>query len=205
MRKTVLILSLVAGMVFFTHLKAQSDVTVGQAAPDFKLKDVTGAERSLSEFKGKFVVLEWFNHDCPFVVKHYQSGNMQALQKSYTQKDVVWLSINSSAEGKEGNYPAAEHAQMMESKGGVPTAILLDPDGIVGKLYAAKTTPHMYVINPEGNLIYQGAIDDKSSFDVADVAVAKNYVKAALDEAMAGNPVSEPSTKSYGCSVKYAK
>jgi peroxiredoxin len=157
----------------------------------------------LSSFKGKFVVLEWFNHDCPFVVKHYGSGNMQALQKEFIAKDVVWLSINSSAEGKEGFKSAEETNTLTTEKKAAPTAVLLDSDGTVGKLYGAKTTPHMFVINPDGVLVYQGAIDDKSGFDQSEVAEAKNYVKAALDQAMAGQAVTDATTKSYGCSVKY--
>ncbi len=203
MKRYFSILAVLAGLIFLTHLKAQSEVTVGQAAPDFTLTDTNGKAVKLSDFKGKYVVLEWFSYDCPFVEKHYGSGNLQNLQKAYTQKGVVWLSINSSAEGKEGFYSASETNSKMQEKGGSPSAILLDSDGKVGKLYGAKTTPHMFIVNPDGNLIYQGAIDDKSSFDPADIAVAKNYVQAALEEAMAGKPVTTASTKSYGCSVKY--
>lgn len=176
---------------------------VGQPAPEFILTDSNGQSHSLSEFKGKFVVLEWFNHGCPFVVKHYGSGNMQKLQKEYTGKDVVWLSIVSSAPGKQGHMTAEEANKAKTEKGSASTAVLLDEDGTVGKLFDAKVTPELRVINPEGNLIYAGAIDDKKSTDPADIAGAKNYVKQALDEAPAGNPVSEPTTTAYGCSVKY--
>ena len=175
----------------------------GQPAPDFTLTDSNGKSHKLSDFKGKFVVLEWLNHGCPFVQKHYDGGNMQGLQKEYTGKDVVWLSIVSSAPGKQGNMSPEETNKTKEEKGSAATAILMDADGTVGKLYDAKVTPELYVINPEGVLIYMGAIDDKKSVDAADVAGAKNYVKQALDEAMAGKPVSEPSTAAYGCSVKY--
>jgi len=178
-------------------------VTTGQPAPDFTLTDTNGQSHSLSQFKEKYVVLEWFNHDCPFVKKHYDSGNMQALQKEYTSKDVVWLSINSSAAGKEGYYNAEQTNQMMKDKTAAPTAVLLDSDGKVGQLYGAQTTPHMFIINPDGILIYQGAIDDKKSTDPADISSSKNYVESALDAAMAGQSVSESTTKSYGCSVKY--
>lgn len=188
---------------FLCAATAQAEVTTGQSAPDFSLTDSNGQTHSLSQYKGKYVVLEWLNHDCPFVVKHYGSGNMQALQKEYTAKDVTWLSINSSAPGKEGNKPPAQTNQLTQDKGAAPTAVLLDENGAVGKTYGAKTTPHMFIIDPAGVLIYQGAIDSKASFDQADIASAKNYVKAALDEAMAGQPVSDASTKSYGCSVKY--
>ena len=176
---------------------------VGQPAPEFTLTDSNGQSHKLSDFKGKFVVLEWLNHGCPFVVKHYESGNMQNLQKEYTGKDVVWLSIVSSAPGKQGHMSPEETNKAKAEKGSAATAVLLDEDGTVGKLYDAKVTPELYVINPAGVLVYSGAIDDKKSTDPADVAGAKNYVKQALDEAMAGKPVSEPSTTAYGCSVKY--
>lgn len=176
---------------------------IGSPAPEFTLTDSNGTSHKLSDFKGKFVVLEWLNHGCPFVQKHYDGGNMQGLQKEYTGKDVVWLSIVSSAPGKQGHMSPEETNKAKEEKGSAATAILLDEDGTVGQLYDAKVTPELYVINPEGTLIYMGAIDDKKSVDAADVAGAKNYVKQALDEAMAGKPVSEPTTTPYGCSVKY--
>jgi hypothetical protein len=176
---------------------------VGQPAPAFTLTDSNGKAHNLSDFKGKFVVLEWLNHGCPFVVKHYGSGNMQKLQKEYTGKDVVWLSIASSAPGKQGHMSPEETNKTKEEKGSAATAVLLDADGTVGKLYDAKVTPEVYVINPEGVLIYMGAIDDKNSVDPADVDGAKNYVKQALDEAMAGKPVSEPTITAYGCGIKY--
>jgi hypothetical protein len=176
---------------------------IGQPAPEFTLTDSNGQSHNLSDFKGKFVVLEWLNHGCPFVQKHYDGGNMQGLQKEYTGKDVVWLSIVSSAPGKQGHMSPEETNKAKEEKGSAATAILIDEDGTVGKLYDAKVTPELYVINPEGTLVYMGAIDDKKSVDAADVAGAKNYVKQALDEALAGNPVSEPATEAYGCSVKY--
>ncbi len=175
----------------------------GQPAPEFTLTDSNGQAHNLSDFKGKFVVLEWLNHGCPFVVKHYGSGNMQKLQKEYTGKDVVWLSIASSAPGKQGHMSPEETNKTKEEKGSAATAVLLDEDGTVGQLYDAKVTPELYVINPEGILVYMGAIDDKKSTDAADVAGAKNYVKQTLDEAMSGKPVSEPTTTAYGCPVKY--
>ena len=176
---------------------------IGQPAPEFTLTDSNGQSHNLSDFKGKFVVLEWLNHGCPFVQKHYDGGNMQGLQKEYTGKDVVWLSIASSAPGKQGNMSPEETNKTKEEKGAAPTAVLIDADGTVGKLYDAKVTPELFVINPEGTLVYMGAIDDKKSVDAADVAGARNYVKQALDEAMAANPVSTPQTEAYGCSVKY--
>ena len=194
--KTTLALALAAG----TTLAAPE---VGQPAPAFTLTDSNGQSHNLADFKGKFVVLEWLNHGCPFVKKHYDSNNMQKLQKEYTGKDVVWLSIVSSAPGKQGHMSPAETNQAKEEKGSAATAVLLDEDGTVGQLYGAKVTPELYVINPEGNLIYAGAIDDKKSVDPADVEGATNYVKRTLDEALAGQPVSTPRTEPYGCSVKY--
>ena len=175
----------------------------GQPAPEFTLTDSNGKSHKLSDFKGKFVVLEWLNHECPFVVKHYGSGNMQKLQKEYTGKDVVWLSIVSSAPSKQGHMSTEETNKTKEEKGSAATAVLIDENGTVGRLYEAKVTPHLFVVDPEGTLIYMGAIDDKKSVDAADIAGAKNYVKQALDEAMAGKPVSEPTTTAYGCPVKY--
>jgi hypothetical protein len=176
---------------------------VGQQAPDFTLSDSQGKSTTLSSFQGKYVVLEWYNHDCPFIRKHYDSGNMQKLQATYTAKGVIWLSILSSAEGKEGYMTAAQaEANRATEKSGA-TAALMDPDGKVGKLYQAKTTPNMFVINPVGKLIYSGAIDDRPTVDVADVPGAKNYVARALDQAMSGKPLTDPVTKPYGCSVKY--
>ena len=194
--KTTLALALAAG----TTLAAPE---VGQPAPAFTLTDSNGQSHNLADFKGKFVVLEWLNHGCPFVKKHYDSNNMQKLQKEYTGKDVVWLSIVSSAPGKQGHMSPAETNAAKAEKGSAATAVLLDEDGTVGQLYGAKVTPELYVINPEGNLIYAGAIDDKKSVDPADVEGAANYVKRALDEALAGQPVSTPRTEPYGCSVKY--
>lgn len=183
---------------------AHAELAIGEAAPDFTLTDVNGQSRSLSQDAGKYRVLEWTNHGCPFVVKHYGSGNMQKLQEVYTAKDIVWLSINSSAAGKEGHATPAEWQKILEEKKSKATATLLDPDGAVGRLYGAQTTPHMFVVDPAGKLIYQGAIDNKPSMNAEDIPSSKNYVAAALDEALAGKPVSESSTKAYGCSVKYA-
>jgi hypothetical protein len=182
---------------------AFAEIQTGSRAPEFSLQDINGQSRSLSEFSGKYVVLEWINHSCPFVVKHYNSGNMQNLQKTYTDKGVVWLSINSSAAGKQGNMSPEDWKKTQAEKNSAATGTLLDPDGTVGKLYGAQTTPHMYIVNPEGNLIYQGAIDSVESTDAADIPKSQNYVQSALDEAMSGKTVSTPSTKAYGCSVKY--
>jgi opacity protein-like surface antigen len=182
---------------------AQAAAVVGQPAPDFTLVDSHGAKHSLSELKGKIVVLEWVNYRCPFVGKHYGSGNMQQLQKTYTGKGVVWLSINSSAEGKEGYFEPDQINALMKEKGAAPTAYLVDSDGAVGRAYGAKTTPHMFVVNAKGAVVYAGGIDDTPSTDQADIAAAKNFVSKALDEALAGKPVSTASSQAYGCSVKY--
>jgi peroxiredoxin len=177
---------------------------IGKTAPNFTLPDTNGKKISLADFKGKYVVLEWYNPDCPFVGKHYKSGNMQGLQKEFTSKGVVWITIDSSAPGAQGNYPPAELNQISARDGASRTALLLDPEGKVGRLYGAKTTPDMYVINPAGILLYQGAIDDKRSTDLADVKTATNYVKTALQQAMTGKPVTTAATRPYGCSVKYS-
>jgi peroxiredoxin len=183
---------------------AQAEVQIGQPAPDFSLTDCSGKKVSLSDFKGKVVVLEWVNHGCPFVAKHYGSGNMQKLQADATAKGVVWLSICSSAPGKPGHADAAGAAKKCTETQSTATAYLLDESGKVGKTYGAKVTPEMYVIDAKGVLVYHGAIDDKKSTNPGDIAGAKNYVAAALDEVLAGKPVSTPKTDPYGCGVKYA-
>jgi peroxiredoxin len=175
----------------------------GAMAPDFTLTDAAGKSHSLSSYKGKWVVLEWVNYDCPFVKKHYGSGNMQKLQKAAMDKGAVWLSINSSAPGKQGHFEGAALTQRIAEAKAAPAAYLIDADGKVGMEYKAKTTPTMFVINPEGKVVYAGAIDDKASTDQEDVATARNYVTAALDAGMAGKAVQTASTQSYGCGVKY--
>src|SRR6476620_7744477 len=176
---------------------------VGTAAPDFSAPDADGKTHSLSEYKGKYVVLEWFNPECPFVKKHYGSGNMQKLQSEYTGKGVVWLSIDSSAPGLEGNLTAEQAQKVMKDWNTKQTALLLDPEGKAGRVYNARNTPHMFVINPEGKIVYEGAIDSKASPNPADIPSSTNYVKVALDESMSGKPVSNANTRPYGCSVKY--
>ena len=176
---------------------------IGKPAPEFKLTDTAGKEHSLSDFKGKVVVLEWINHGCPFVVKHYASGNMQALQEKYTGKDVVWLSICSSAPEAQGHMNAEAAAKKSEEVGSKATAYLLDESGTVGKAYNAKTTPEMFIIDSEGTLVYMGAIDDKPSTDKKDIEGANNFVVSALDQVLAGEDVETAQTKPYGCSVKY--
>lgn len=177
---------------------------IHQKAPDFTLPGIDGKTYKLSDFSGKYVVLEWNNFDCPFCKKYYGSGTMQALQKRFVDKGVVWLTICSSAPGKQGYYSASDLKLMVSERKLASTAYLRDPDGKVGREYGAKTTPHMFVIDPRGTLIYAGAIDDKPSTNPADLKEAKNYVAACLDAAMAGKPVDPATTASYGCSVKYA-
>jgi peroxiredoxin len=176
---------------------------VGKPAPEFTLTDTNGKSHALKDYKGKFVVLEWVNFECPFVKKHYDAQNMQALQKAYTDKGVVWLSINSSSAGKQGNYPADKLNEMIKERKAAPTAYLVDAEGTVGRSYGAKTTPDMYVIDKNGVLIYAGAIDNQPTTDAADVKGAKNYIKTTLDQALAGKRTKLLSTKPYGCSVKY--
>src|SRR3954469_22464968 len=197
---------LLAALVTFaasTALFAADSPAVGTNAPDFSLTDSKGKTQSVSQYKGKYVVLEWFNPECPFVKKHYGSGNMQKVQEEFTKKGVVWLSIDSSAPGLEGNLTADQANKKMAEWKTKQTALLLDTDGKAGQAYGAKNTPHMFVINPEGKIVYEGAIDSKASPNPADIANATNYVKVALDESLAGKTVSTANTKPYGCSVKY--
>ena len=186
-----------------TTLFAADSPPVGAAAPEFSLSDASGKTHSLSEYKGKYVVLEWFNPECPFVKKHYGSGNMQKLQAEYTGKGVVWLTIDSNAPGFEGNISPEQAQKVMKDWNTKQTALLLDPDGKVGRAYNAHNTPDMFVINPEGKIVYEGAIDSKASPNPADIPSATNYVKVALDESMNGKRVSTTNTRPYGCSVKY--
>jgi peroxiredoxin len=196
----VLAASLIA---FGVQDNAARTAAVGQPAPDFKLVDSNGKEHSLSDFKGKYVVLEWFNHQCPFVVKHYRPGHMQSLQKQAKEMGVVWLTIISSAPGKQGHRTPAQANELISEWNIASAAMLLDESGRVGRLYGARTTPHMFVISPEGQLIYAGAITDNPSADSATIQGARNHVMEALREAMAGKPVSVPTTQPYGCTVKY--
>ena len=190
--------SLIATTVF------ASDVPpVGSAAPDFSLTDAQGKTHSLSEYKGKYVVLEWFNPECPFVKKHYGTSNMQNLQKQYTNKGVVWLTIDSNAPGTEGSITPEQAQKVSASWKTHQTALLLDPEGKAGRAYGAKNTPNMVIISPEGKIAYEGAIDSKASPNPADIPSSTNYVKAALDESLAGKRITTPQTKPYGCSVKY--
>jgi peroxiredoxin len=179
-------------------------VRVGEAAPDFTATDSNGKVQHLADYTGKYVVLEWTNRGCPYTQKHYNSGNMQRLQREWTQKGVVWLTVISSAPGTQGFATADDENAYVKQIKASPTAVLLDPKGNLGHLYDAKTTPQMFVISPQGILLYDGAIDDRPSTDTADIQGAKNYLSQALEEAMAGRQVSVPTTRPYGCSVKYA-
>ena len=205
MKRTVII-SAILGFGFFAILGISSfsaEAKVGKAAPDFTLPDSLGNNHSLSDYAGKIVVLEWLNHGCPFVKKHYGSGNMQKLQKMAKEKGVVWFSVISSAPGKQGYATPEQANETAADKKAMPAAILLDPEGTVGKLYDAKTTPHMFIIDREGVLVYNGGIDDIRSTNVDDIAKAKNYVLLALEELLSGKEVSVKTSQPYGCSVKY--
>ncbi len=196
-------LSVVLGFAVAITISAAWATRVGDRAPDFTATDSNGKVHKLSEYQGKFVVLEWTNRGCPYTQKQYDSGNMQRLQRGWTSRGVIWLTVISSAPGKQGYATAADENAYVKQVNAAPSAVLLDPAGTLGHLYDAKTTPHMFVINPQGILIYNGAIDDKPTTDVADVNGAKNYLSLALDEATSGKPVSNPTTRPYGCSVKY--
>ena len=190
-------------IIFISSLVFAQKAKLNESAPDFKLIDSNGSEHSLSDFDGKIVVLEWINFDCPFVKKHYDSKNMQSLQEKYTEEGVIWLAICSSNKGKQGNFSVEEINKRSKSHGAKFTAYLIDEDGTVGKVYGAKTTPHMYIIDKSGKLVYAGGIDDKATTDVDDIKGSKNYVSSALDELLAGKEVSMQSSTPYGCSVKY--
>ena len=198
MKKLSLILS-----ALFLSFNLLTAVDTGAMAPAFTLTDTNGTEHSLSDFKGKYVVLEWTNHGCPFVKKHYKGGHMQALQEKMTGKGVVWLIVNSGAAGKQGSVTPEQGNKLIADKKIKATALLLDTDGKVGRAYDARVTPHMFLIDPEGTLIYQGAIDSIKSTKVEDIDKADNYVKAAYMAHKKGEAIAKPTTKPYGCGVKY--
>src|SRR3989442_2827985 len=200
--KTKSILITVSSFIATTLLAVDSP-PVGSAAPDFSLTDAKGKAHSSSQYKGKYLVLEWFNPECPFVKKHYGSGNMQKLQEEYTSKGVVWLTIDSNTPGSEGKLSADAASKVMTGWKTRQTALLLDPEGKAGRAYGAKNTPNMVVINPEGKIVYEGAIDSKATPNPADIPNSTNYVKVALDESLAGKTVTTSNTKPYGCSIKY--
>jgi peroxiredoxin len=196
--------SIAVGFALMIALTVTRAARVGDRAPDFTATDTNGTVHKLSDYQGKFVVLEWTNRGCPYTQKHYNSGNMQRLQREWTSKGVIWLTIISSAPGKQGYVTASEENDYVKQMNAAPTAVLLDPTGAVGHLYDAKTTPHMFIINPQATLVYNGAIDDRPTTDLGDINGAKNYVSLALEEATSGKPVSTPTSRPYGCSVKYA-
>ena len=194
-----ILLSLLASFSLATY----AGVEIGKAAPDFTGVDSNGKQHSLSQYRGKTVVLEWTNHDCPYVRKHYNSGNMQKLQKDATANGIVWLSIISSKPGKQGHVSGKQANQLSQSRNASPMAVILDESSEIGLLYGAKTTPHMYIIDKSGELVYMGGIDDNPSKNEADIATSKNYVTAALDALAAGKSIENTITRPYGCSVKY--
>ena len=195
--------SSISALAVLTVLSAAWAARVGEPAPGFTATDTNGKVHTLSEYQRKFVVLEWSNRGCPYTQKHYNSGNMQRLQQEWTGRGVIWLTVISSAPGKQGYVTASGENAYLKQVKAAPTAVLLDPTGALGHLYNAKTTPHIFIVGPQGTLIYNGAVDDRPTTDLADVNGAKNYVSAALDEATSGKPVSSPTSRPYGCSVKY--
>ncbi len=195
----------IAIAIFFINVAGFTDsneITVGEKAPSFNELDQSGKTHSLDDYKGKWLVLEWYNEDCPYVKKHYGSNNMQNLQKKYTSKNVQWLTVSTSAKGKQGYIEPSKAKKHFEEKL-YSTALLLDSDGNMGRAYGAKTTPHIFIINPEGYVIYAGAMDNNDSSDPKTIPSAKNYVSTALDQAMSGKNVTKSFSKPYGCSVKY--
>ena len=203
--KTIITLLQMSVLSAAFFLGAHAAPQIGQVAPEFSLTDINGNRHSLSDYRGKTVVIEWVNPECPFVRKHYRSGNIPALQKAATADGVIWLSINSGHPGAQGDYDKAQVEAWMKSNQVASTAYFRDPDGKVGKLYDARTTPHLFIVNSAGALVYAGGIDDVRSADVDDLAKANNYVKAALADLKAGNPVATPTSKPYGCGIHYGK
>jgi peroxiredoxin len=203
-RKLIAALALAALAGIPAATSALAEARAGQPAPTFTAKDTGGKDVSLEGLKGKTVVLEWTNHLCPYTVKHYASGNMQALQKDATGKGVVWLTVASSAKGEQGHIGPAEADKLTTERNAAPSAVLLDHAGTMARLYGARVTPHMYVIDPKGTLVYAGAIDDRPTSSQADVKGARNYVREALQAVAEGKPVPTDSTRPYGCTVKLA-
>ncbi|MBO9641842.1 MAG: thioredoxin family protein [Pseudacidovorax sp.] len=202
-RRAVMTAAMALGASLLINAQAHAAPTVGQKAPDFVAVDTNGQRHQLSDFAGKYVVLEWTNPGCPFVRKHYGSGNMPATQKAATARGAVWLAINSTERAASDYLPPAELAAWMKAQSGAPTAVLMDEDGIVGQAYGARTTPHIFIIDPQGVLVYAGGIDSIASARPDDIRTATNYVNQALADAFGGRPISVASTKPYGCSIKY--
>nr|WP_186329867.1 thioredoxin family protein [Variovorax boronicumulans] len=201
-RRTAMLAALAASAALLAGT-AHAAAAVGQPAPAFTLTDTSGKTRTLAEFKGKTVVLEWTNPGCPFVRKHYDSANLPGLQKEFTAKDVVWLAVNSTEKAASDYLPPQQLARWIQDKSGAPTATLMDEEGTVGKAYGARTTPHMYIVNPQGTLVYAGGIDSIASARTSDIQTATNYVRQGLNEALAGKPISQAQTPPYGCTIKY--
>lgn len=199
----MLIKQLLGALALSFALKVSANITVDAPAPDFTLTNSHGETVSLSDYQGKHVVLEWTNHLCPYVVKHYGSDNMQSLQRKYAEQGVVWLSIISSAEGKQGYVSASEANELTASRNAAPAHILFDESGEVGKMYSAKTTPHMYIIDPQGQLRYAGGIDSIKSANPADIPKADNYVDLGLSALLSGSEIERKLAPPYGCSIKY--
>ena len=202
--KPTLFATALAATLAFGAPAALAAATVGQPAPAFSAVDTSGKTVSLADFKGRHVVLEWVNPGCPYVRRHYDSANMQGTQKQATAKGVVWLAVNSTAEEATDYLAPAALAQWMKAQDAAATATLMDADGRIGRAYGARTTPHMYIVDPAGTLVYAGAIDDRPRASLDETAGATNHVKAALAESLAGKPVSTANTRAYGCSVKYS-
>lgn len=203
-QRTIIRAAIASAVVAAGASAALAQAQPGKPAPEFSVQDSAGKTVKLSDFKGKTVVLEWTNQDCPYVRKHYGGNNMQTLQKDAAAKDVVWLTISSSAPGQQGHVSGLEADELTKSRGAAPASFLLDPEGKVGHLYNASTTPHMYVIDKAGVLAYMGAMDDKPTSNLADLKTARPYLKEALDAVVAGEAVKVASTRAYGCSIKYA-
>jgi AhpC/TSA family protein len=195
--------ALTAGTPWSTSAALAAAVQTGTPAPAFTGTDTKGVEHTLAAYRGKTVVLEWTNHECPYTAKHYATGNMQALQAAATGAGVIWLTVASSRPGEQGHVDAATADRLTQRRNAKPTAVLLDPAGRIGHLYDARTTPHMFVIDGAGMLVYMGAIDDRPTASPASVQGARNYVREALDALAAGRPVAVASTRPYGCSIKY--
>ena len=198
LRRTLIAVSLLAAAV-----AAQAAPTVGQAAPDFTLRDASGKAVKLSDYRGKHVVLEWTNPGCPYVQKHYNSGNMAATQRDAVDKGVVWLAVNSTEKSSRDYMEPSRLVAWQQERKSRPSAVLMDEEGVAGKAYGARTTPHMYIVDPQGKLIYAGGIDSIASSDAGDIAKATNYVRQGLTEALAGKTISAATTRPYGCSIKY--
>jgi peroxiredoxin len=195
--------ALAMGLAMTTGTLVSASVQTGTPAPSFTATDSNGKQHSLAAYKGKTVILEWTNHECPYTVKHYVTGNMQDLQKSSTGAGAVWLTVVSSKPGTQGHVSGLEANELTNDRKAQPTAVLLDPKGELGKMYGATTTPHMFIIDKDGKLVYMGGIDDKPTVSRADVKGARNYVREALDAMAAGKPIAAAATRPYGCSVKY--